>query len=247
MPSSQVQIANMALDVIGTRSSIASLTEGSAEANAISRHWDNAVDAVLRAAHWNFARKQIALPMLQDGTLGQPVPTPWLYEYAYPSDCVLMRSLVPLIQVSPVTPGTPGGPSPIAAYGPPVKFLMSTDTDFNGNPIEVLLTNQPQAIGVYTFRNTNTAMWDALFVQAMAAYLGARVCIALTGDKNMARMAVQEAQAYAVDAQRMNGNEGLTVIDTVPDWMRVRGYNSDWAWPDGGMYTYGPQSLTLLG
>jgi len=246
--ASQVQIANMALDVIGTRSTIASLTEGSTEANAISRHWDNAVDAMLRAAHWNFARKQIPLTLLQDATQGQTVPTPWLYEYAYPSDCVLMRQLVPLIQTQPIPPvSTPGSASPIAAYGPPVRFQLGTDLDFNGNPLNVLLTNQPQAIGIYTFRNTNTAMWDSLFVQGLAAYLGARVCLALTGDKNTLRMALQEAQAYADDAKAKNGNEGITVIDQTPDWMRVRGYASDWAWPEGGLFTYGPQQLSLIG
>lgn len=248
MASSQVQIANMALDVVGTRSTIASLTEGSNEANAIGRHWDNAVDAMLRAAHWNFARKQIPLTLLQDATNGGVVPSPWLYEYAYPSDCVLMRQLMPMIQTQELEPSV-GATSVagVAAYGPPVKFLIATDTDINGNPINVLLTNQPQAIGIYTFRNTNTSMWDALYVQGFAAYLGARVCMTLTGDKNTQRMALSEAQQYANDAQRMNGNEGLTVIDSTPDWMRVRGYASDWSWPDGGMYTYGPQALTLIG
>jgi len=248
MASSQVQIANMALDVIGTRSTITSLTEQSNESNAISRHWDNAVDAMLRAAHWNFARKQTPLTLLQDGTNGGVVPSPWLYEYAYPSDCVLLRQIMPMIQTQEIQPSI-GATSVagVAAYGPPVRFLAGTDLDINGNPIEVLLTNQVQAIGIYTFRNTNTSMWDALFVQGFAAYLGARVCMALTGDKNTQRMALAEAQQYANDAQRMNGNEGLTVIDTTPDWMRVRGYASDWSWPDGGMYTYGPQALTLIG
>jgi hypothetical protein len=246
MPSSQVQIANMALDVIGTRSTIASLSEGSAEANAISRHWDNALDAVLRSVHWNFARKQIPLTSLKDGTQGQSVPTPWLYEYAYPSDCVLVRYIMPMIQISPVTPGTPAGVSPMAALGNPVKFIPGTDLDINGNPINVLLTDQPQAIGVYTFRNTNTAMWDALFVQEMAAFLGARICLALTGDKNTMKMALSMAQQYSIDAQRSNGNEGLTILDSTPDWMRVRGYASDWAFPDGWQYSYGPQALTLV-
>lgn len=244
--SSQVEIANMALDLIGTRSTISSFTEGSAEANAVSRHWSNAVDAILRSAHWNFARKQVALAVLKDATQGQATPTPWLYEYSYPSDCVLMRSIMPMIQISPVTPGTPAGTSPVAALGNPVKFLTGTDLDFNGNPINVILTNQPQAIGVYTFRNTNTGMWDPLFVQAMAAYLGARICLALTGDKNTQRMALAEAQQYSLDAQKKNGDEGLTIIDGTPDWMRVRGYASDWAFPDGWQYSYGPQALTLL-
>lgn len=242
--AAQIDIANMALDLIGTRSSIASLTEGSTESNAINRHWANAVDAVLRAAHWNFARTQKALTLLQDGTSGGAVPTPWLYEYAYPSDCVLMRYLMPMIQVSPTS--AVGTPSPVAAYGPPVKFVLSTDFDINGNPINVLLTNQPQAVGVYTFRNPNTQMWDPLFVQTMAAYLGARICLALTGDKKTLQMALSMAQQYSLDAQCKNGNEGLTIIDYTPDWMRVRGYASDWAYPDGGFFSYGPQALTLV-
>jgi|ERR1700679_3779645 len=248
MPSSQVQIANMALDVIGTRSSIQSLTEGSNEANAIGRHWDNAVDAMLRACHWNFARKQVPLTLLQDGTQGGAVPAPWLYEYAYPSDCVLMRQIMPMIQTQEIQPSIGASSAAgVVAYGNAVRFVAGTDLDINGNPVEVLLTNQPQAIGVYTFRNTNTAMWDSLFVQGFAAYLGARVCMTLTGDKNTQRMALQEAQQYAIDAQRVNGNEGLTVIDSTPDWMRVRGYASDWAYPNGGMFSYGPQALSIIG
>lgn len=242
--ASQVSIANMALDAIGTRSTIASLSESSAEAKAISRHWDNAVASVLRAAHWNFARKQIPLTLLQDGTNGGNPPTPWLYEYAYPSDCLLLRYLQPQIQVQPVP--APGTPSPVAAVGPPVRFILGTDVDTNSNPINVILTNQPQAVGIYTFRNTNINMWDELAVQALAAYLGARVCIALTGDKATMKMVFDMAVKFVTDARALNGNEGITVIDSIPDWMRVRGYASDWAWPDGGLYSYGPQNLTLI-
>jgi len=243
--SSQVEIANMALDVIGTRSTIASLTEGSIESNAISRHWSNALDSVLRAAHWNFARKQIALTLLQDGTAGGTPLAPWLFEYAYPSDCVMARYVMPPIQVTPVA-GYVSQPSPVAAIGAPVRFLVSADSDSNGNPISVILTNQPQAVGIYTFRNTNTAMWDPLFVQCFAAYLGSRICITLTGDKTMMKEAVQMASQYSLDAQAKSGNEGITVIDSTPDWMRVRGYASDWAYPDGGMFSYGPQALTMV-
>jgi hypothetical protein len=154
---------------------------------------------------------------------------------------------MPMVQVEPVTVGITGSsPSPVAAMGPPVKFVLGTDVDINGNPINVILTNQPQAIGVYTFRNGNTGMYDPLFVQCLSAYLGARVCIALTGDKNMMKMAFGMAQQFEASAQRFNGDEGLTVIDSTPDWMRVRGYASDWAFPDGWMYSYGPQALTMV-
>ena len=247
MAYSQTQIANMALDVIGTRSTIASLTENSTESNAISRQWDNSLESVLRCAHWNFARKQVPLTLLQDGTNGGTPPTPWLYEYAYPSDCLLMRMIMPMVQVEPVPANVAGATiSPIAAFGPPVRFVIGTDIDINGNPINVILTNQAQAVGVYTFRNGNTGMYDPLFVQCLAAYLGARVCIALTGDKNMMKMAFGMAQQYQLQAQASNGDEGLTVIDSVPDWMRARGYVSDWAYPVSTGFFYGPQALSLI-
>lgn len=244
MPS-LVEIANLALDVIGTRSTVASLTEGSPEANAINRQYPNALDCVLRAAHWNFARKQIPLTLLQDGTNGGNPPTPWLYEYAYPADCLLMRYIMPSVQVTPA-PGGVGIPSPIAAMAPPVKFLLSTDNDASGNPVQVILTNQPMAVGVYTFRNQNTQMFDPLFVQCLTHYLGSRVCIPLTGDKTMMKNALEMAHQFSIDAQAKNGNEGITVIDTMPEWIRVRGYASDWAYPDGGLYSYGPQALSMV-
>ncbi|AIY40188.1 Phage protein [Collimonas arenae] len=243
--ASQIDICNMAMSVIGTRSSIASMTEGSAESNQISLQYPTAIDAVLRAAHWNFARKQIAMTLLQDGTQGQPVPSPWLYEYAVPSDCVLARFVMPTIQAA-VPSSTPGIPSQVTAMNQPVRFVLSTDLDPTGNPINVILTNQPQATLVYTFRNLNPAMYDARFVEALAAFLGAKICIPLTGDKAMMKMALAMAQQYTMDAQASNGNEGLTVIDHAPDWIRVRGYASDYAYPDGGLFIYGPQALTLL-
>ena len=242
--ASQVEIANMALDVIGTRSTISSLSENSNEANAISRHWANALDCCLRAAFWNFARKQVPLTLLLDATAGQSVPIPWTYEYAYPSDCVAMRQMVPLIQLNTAVPAT-GTIAPVAMMGPPPRFLVGTDSDPTGNPIEVILTNQIQAIAIYTFRNTNTQMFDPLFVKCLAAFLGSRVCIALTGDKNMKKMAIDLSDMYAKQAQAKNGNEGITVIDSMPDWIKVRGYAADWGTSDQGMFYGSPQPLTL--
>jgi hypothetical protein len=157
---------------------------------------------------------------------------------------VLVRYLMPMMQVNPT--GLVGSPAQVIARGPAVRFLLSTDTDANGNPVQVILTNQPQATAVYTFRNQNTTMYDALFVQGFSAYLGARICIPLTGDKVAMRNCYQMAQQFTRDAQVTNGNEGLTIIDSMPDWLRVRGYAADWAQPDGGCFMYGPQALSMV-
>lgn len=266
MSTGQTTICNMALAHIGARTTIASLSEQSKEAQALSVWYESMLEATLRAAHWNFARKQNYLTLLQTtanvvttvtstqtstttvttstSNLPSNVPVPWVNEYAYPADCVQMRYLLPQFQNVPgTTPGVPTFPDYI---GPPVRFLDSWDEDANGNDIKVVLTNQQQAIGVYTRLVTNEAMFDSLFVDAFAAILASRICVQLTGDKALAKQKYDIAMQLTREAQARDGNEGLTIQDSIPDWIRTRGYASDWAFPDGSYYYGGPQALSLV-
>jgi hypothetical protein len=241
----QVTLWNMALQACGTRSTIASVNEGSNEAIALAVQWDNALDCVLAAAHWDFARRQGLLTLLNDATQGQAVPTPWLYEYAYPSDCVQARFIFPQVFVD-VPTTTVGTPSAVTGVGSPVRFLVGNDADQQGNDIKVILTNQPQAMAVYTRRVTSPSIWAPQFCHALALYLGSLVCMQITGDKQLALGLFEKADAACKSAAATNGREGLTIIDTIPDWMKVRGYASDWGYPDGGYFSYGPQALTSI-
>jgi hypothetical protein len=235
--ASDIQIANLALDCIGARATISSFTEASAEARLLSRQYEQARDDVLAAAHWNFARRQLALTLLKDGTLSPPddVPAPWTYEYAYPTDCIGARYIMPAFTNAAAT--SIFGPdfsssSSVEPQSPAVPFMVSTDLDTDGNPTKVILTNQPQAVLVYTMRVTNPLLFDSSFVRALANYLGAMICLPLSGDKALARMAFQVADNTSKEARRTNGNEGPTVNDVMPDWLRARGIES----PSGGSY-----------
>ena len=241
----QVTLYNLALSAINTRSAVSSINENSTEANNCNLHYLPALEAVLQGARWNFARRQVVMTLLQDATLGQTVPTPWMYEYSIPSDCVAPRYIIPTVQLN-FPADIPGIPSAPSSFGPPVRFLVSSDLDANGNPIPVILTNQQAATLVYTSRITNPNMWDGTFVEALRYYLGARICMALTGDKAMAKESFEYAQELVKKAQAINGNEGLTIIDNTPDWMKVRGYASDWGCPDGGYWSYGPANLQMV-
>ncbi|HDR9078187.1 TPA: hypothetical protein QDA98_000737 [Burkholderia vietnamiensis] len=235
MAVSQVQICNLALSSIGTRSTIASLDEGSAEANQCALHYDAALDATLRGAHWNFARKQMDLALLADATQGQTVPQPWTYMYALPANCVLARFVLP--QTTAL-----GMPVPVAQQRP-VPFIIGSTEDANGNDITALLTNEPFAQLVYTGRITNPAIFDPSFVDAFVPVLGSKLAIPLTGEQGKRRDQLTIAQALLISAQVSNGNEGLTVIDHQPDWMRVRGFAGDWI-PDGAVWFNAPIALT---
>lgn len=228
--SSDVQICNMALGAIAARTTINSLDESSVAAQQCNIYYTTIRDALLSQARWNFARKQINLALLKDGTIGNVVLPPWTYEYSYPTDCIQARYIMPMFENSPLPFGSiPAMPTPL---GPPVKFIISTDEDTNGQPLVVILTNQQQAHLVYTYRATNPANFSSQFVDAFVGALAARLCVPLNGNLKLTQLAIGVGQAALKAAQASDGNEGITVQDIAPDWMRVRGYLSDWATPD---------------
>lgn len=242
--ASKVDICNMALSAIGTRSTIAALTENSAEARQLSLQYPTALDAILQAAHWNFARAQKSLAVLKQVPTDTDVPQPWMYEYDYPSDCVQARYVMPIFESAPGT--VPGAANVPFFTGPPIRFLVGTDLDSRGNRKKVILTNQPQAQLIYTVRIDDPSLYDANFVQALAGFLATLICIPLSGDKTLMKLAFEKSDKITKDARASNGNEGLTVADSIPDWMRARGYASDWSYPAGSFFYYGPQNLTMV-
>lgn len=226
MAASEVEICNLALDAVGTRSTIASLTESSAEARACSRQYRAARDSVLAAAHWNFARKQVALAVLKDGTVtpSQNVPTPWTYEYAYPSDCISARYLMPSVM------DTLSQTRVLA--NEMSRFIVSSDVDSFNAPNKVILTNLDQAILVYTMRLEDPSLYDEQFTTAFSYFLGAKLALALTGDKALARGLFATADQMTREARAGNGNEGgPTLIDITPDWISARGFDADAGFP----------------
>lgn len=236
----EVDIANRALSAIGTRSTISSLTEYSNEALQCNLLLEPLRDEILRLAPWNCATNTANLALISaapgtpenptTGTAtwqkGQPYP-PWAYEYAYPSDCLRVLWIVPQFSTGfasgvPLTTAVTGG-SPSFWQGPPVRFKVAIDQDNNNNDIKVILTNQEQAILVYIKRVIDPNVWDPQFVQALVDGLAARLTIALTGDKALANLKLQAANSTITLARQGDGNEGLTIINHDPDWIRVRG------------------------
>ena len=85
--SSVVEICNFALGLTGSRAVIAAIDENSKEAYHCNLHYESARDAALRARPWRFAKKYQVL-----ADVGSP-PSPWLYRYRYPADCLKARHI----------------------------------------------------------------------------------------------------------------------------------------------------------
>jgi hypothetical protein len=247
MATAPIDICNQALASIGARSTIASFDEDSEAARNCSLQYESTLKQLLRAAQWGFCRRYANLavlkaapgtqtPTVTSATWDDSWPPPgWLYSYAYPSDCIQMRYVVVQamdadtgISLFPVSAVSYMGP---AYAGAPVKWMKTNDKIGEQEAI-VIACNERNAIGCYTVYEPNPDVWDASFIQAMIAALGAQLAPALTGSTPMRQQKIMDANAIILEARARDANEGMTVYDSMPDWIKVRGipsgYNNWW-------------------
>jgi hypothetical protein len=106
---------------------------------------------------------------------------------------------------------------------------------------KVIWTNQEQAILCYIKRVIDPDVWDSQFEQAMVSALAARLVFALTGDKGLANLKITEANGFVQIARAGDGNEGLTVNNVTPDWIRIRGIDGpfDYGWTPNTNFDWG--------
>ena len=228
---------------IGSQSSVTSVAtsrggqpDGSNESNVLSLLYDPVRQGVLRAAYWNFARKQASLTQLKSAQdTNTTCPQPWQYEYAFPSDCLRMRYLQPLLLNTGTTNANviPSGSymAPPWPVNQAIQFLVANDVPYSATaPIRVILTNVPNAIAVYTNDITDPNMFDSNFLDAFVYVLASRLALNLSGDKGTSDRMMKMAEEYLATAMRTDGDEGTQQQNTTPDWIRAHGFVG---WDDG--------------
>lgn len=250
--TSPVDIANASLDGIGARFSITSLTPPLPLPNApvVARQYGIRIDALHRAANWNFCRFQVAGNLLKaaqgtpenpNGTTLPIPPVPWQYEYAVPSDCLKVRFLIP----NPPQGGTAN--PPVLAAGtiatptwpwtnPGYKFVVASDNDAKGNSYKCILTDLEYAQIIYTKRIVDPDQWDAHFINGAISYLGCWLVNPLARNAEVLKEQMEITKAVVESARISDGNEGMTDISHVPDWMAVRGATGYATLGDPGFY-----------
>lgn len=250
--SSPVSLCNQALLRIGQRNQINSLngSDVSTEAQVCATLYQSTYDSLARAARWNCFRKQAVLTMIAaaqgtpenpNGTSFPLPPTPFLYTYLLPPDCLAMRYIVPSLpsgagSVPPPTSASVSAPTWLPGQGGQIYFQVAYSTDSANNPIEVILTNQSQAQAVYTVNQPNPAIWDSMFSQAFIAALAAFLVPALSLNMALAQMQAKMADGIIAEARAADANEGVTVMDVPADWIVARGGESGYYFWNSGMY-----------
>lgn len=124
-------------------------------------------------------------------------------------------------------------------------FGAGTGATFNCNfqfgDQRVILTNQENALLNYVRQIVDPNVMDPLFLEAWVQVLAARLSFQLSGDKALANLKIQEANAIITEARKVDGNEGLTVNDVTPDWIRIRGIEYPvWEFSPNLQFDWGP-------
>lgn len=239
-----LSICNRALLGVGARAQVSSVmpSDGSVEGDACSTLFQSTFEQVARTAPWNCLTKQVTLSLLQaakgtpenpDGTTYPVPPNPWLYSYTYPADCLDLQYIVPSFPANTGTNSTPifninNSAGTWLPTGGQIPFKVQSIIQPNQAPILAILTNQDQAQAVYTTNNANPNSWDSLFQQAMVAALGAFLVPALSLDLPLLDRCVKQAELAINIARARDGNEGVTIMDHLPDWIQARSGGTGW-------------------
>lgn len=194
--ASEVDICNIALSHIGANANIASLTEQSEEAFHCNLLYASTRDTVLRAHPWGFAKRFLAL-----SDVGTPQGN-WSYRYAYPNDCISARKILQ------TTTG-----------GDPIKFEVGLSDAYNSRTIN---TDQEKATLIYTYKVTNTLVFDPNFTNALSWLLAAYIAMPLTRDKDRMSVAQQLYQGAINEAQTLNANEANEDLNQEAPWITGR-------------------------
>jgi hypothetical protein len=218
MAVTDTDITNRALQLIGTRTTVASLGEASNEAIQASLVYNPLRDWCFGLVNWNFARASAVLtigksvaPPVTTWTTASPTP-PWLYEYKLPSDFIRAIYLTNNLAASDNSKW----------LGEPQRFVIATDT-ITSVQQSVLLTDQSPAFLVYTSRITDPTLWPWLFERLVVSMLARTLCYVLTGDKELSEELTQHATSAFMIAEQANREEGLSFGDTTPEWIQTLG------------------------
>lgn len=156
----KTDICNLALRHIGVRPVNNVETDPDVAATEMNAIWDNAVQNVLRASEWNFAKKITPLALLADEEV-----IGWRFLYAYPRDCAVFWKVD-----NPVTIRNNEVDPKFELILSPVSNTPAIATDLEG------------AYGRYTAIVTDTTRWDSSFVDCLAWRLALDACPRLSTD-----------------------------------------------------------------
>jgi hypothetical protein len=177
--TTDVDICNLALSIVGVGQRIFALTDGTKEANLCNAFYAHARDVILARHWWGFATKRAAL----SAAAGEAARTGWANIYGLPADCLEARYIIPT-----------GGRVVPADAKIPFETEAGTTTG------RVLLCDKTSAELVYTARISDVPSYSPLFCEALAGFLGAKLVMPLAVQPQFLQIALQLSEGALLTA-----------------------------------------------
>ena len=191
-----IDIINNALNYLGQQS-IQSVDEQNDRARKCKQFYDVARLELLRKQDWGFAQEEVILNKLpKENYLERK------FVYAYPEKALFIKKIYSKESIR---------------LRRNFEYRVAT---LDGQ--KVICSNEREPRAIITKDVQDTTLFDATFKEALAYLLASKVAMALTGDAEIYRLAVQQFQISINDATLVNKQEEPTVIREESDFWRVR-------------------------
>ena len=195
--ASETNICNLALQQMGRPIIIASLSEDSNAARLCARQYPISRDAVLRAYPWNFAQRRDELDAHNDTPAFE-----FAYMYELPSDYLGNLRLFD---------------------NDSERFKIETYVESTASSIRVVLTDVGEPLQVkYTARITDPTLFDPLFIDALAAHVGANIAVALSESQSKAEQLWSVYSAKLREARAVDASEDTADAMPQGNWVSDR-------------------------
>jgi hypothetical protein len=199
-PTSPEQAINQALVRLGYPEYLGSIWDGTRQARAALQIYGQTRDQFLRQDDFDFAERNVVMTLLKQAPPGGYIPPvvwstaypslPWMYSYAYPSDCLKVRAIRgQALFVFDFDPG-------------PVVYVVENDNSYTPAR-KVINCNIPSAILTYTGQITDLTSWEPDSVEAFIAQLAARLAPALRPE--LLRAAAEDEMQSFATAEKEQG------------------------------------------
>lgn len=181
---SDTLVCTLALNMIGIDQTVSSLSDTDDLSTVCARWYEIARDEILESSKWPFAKKQVALGLVEAFTADTDE---WAFSYRYPVTCLAVYRLVD--GVIPVTT--------------PIAFELRQDTIGR-----LIVTDLENAIIEGTFAFDNTGEWSNKFALAVAAKLAEYISVPLRVEASITARAMQKSAELLNRAQAASEVEG---------------------------------------
>jgi hypothetical protein len=169
--ATSLDLCKEALAWTGTRSTLSSLSDGSAEANYCNLLYTPLRDFLLREGDYDFSLKRV-IP-----TVAAVAAPPWSVSYNYPADALRIRGVIPS--------------SYILLDPKPIAWNL-----LNVSNVRYIVSNESLSALLYTFAPIED-VFDSIFRESFVKLLSSALSFALTNRIEASDKSLKEALSFA--------------------------------------------------